>query len=44
MATGYSTTLRNAQLDAITCAMPKCEYRDYLSEVVGEAERLKAGA
>ena len=30
-----------AQLGAITNEMPKCEYRDYLAEVVAEAERLK---
>ena len=30
-----------AQLGAITNEMPKCEYRDYLAEVVAEAERLQ---
>lgn len=29
------------QLGEITNRMPKCEYRDYLTEVVAEAERLK---
>jgi len=29
------------QLAEVTNRMPKCEYRDYLSEVVAEAERLK---
>jgi len=28
------------QLTALTAGMPKCEYRDYLSEVVAEAQRL----
>jgi len=29
-----------AQLEALTAKMPKCEYRDYLTEVVAEAQRL----
>ena len=29
-----------AQLVEVTARMPKCEYRDYLAEVVAEAERL----
>jgi glucose-1-phosphate thymidylyltransferase len=33
-----------AQLAEGTNKMPKCEYRDYLAEVVAEAERLQAGA
>jgi glucose-1-phosphate thymidylyltransferase len=28
------------QLDALTAKMPKCEYREYLAEVVAEAKRL----
>jgi glucose-1-phosphate thymidylyltransferase len=31
------------QLARLTDAMPKCEYRDYLTEVVAEAKRLKDG-
>lgn len=31
-----------AQLAEVTGRMPKCEYRDYLAEVVAEAERLGA--
>lgn len=31
-----------AQLAEVTGGMPKCEYRDYLAEVVAEAERLRA--
>jgi glucose-1-phosphate thymidylyltransferase len=30
-----------SQLGVITSKMPKCEYRDYLADVVAEAERLK---
>jgi glucose-1-phosphate thymidylyltransferase len=30
-----------AQLETLIGEMPKCEYRDYLSEVVSEARRLK---
>ncbi len=30
-----------AQLAEVTTKMPKCEYRDYLADVVAEAERLK---
>lgn len=30
------------ELDALTGKMPKCEYRDYLVEVVAEAKRLAA--
>ena len=29
-----------AQLDGLTAKMPKCEYRDYLAEVVAEAKQL----
>jgi glucose-1-phosphate thymidylyltransferase len=29
------------QLEKLAAQMPKCEYRDYLSEVVAEAKRLK---
>jgi glucose-1-phosphate thymidylyltransferase len=29
-----------AQLEALTAKMPKCEYREYLAEVVAEAKRL----
>jgi glucose-1-phosphate thymidylyltransferase len=32
------------QLAELTNKMPKCEYRDYLAEVVGEAERLKGAS
>lgn len=32
------------QLDALTNRMPKCEYREYLLEVVAEARRLAAQA
>lgn len=28
------------QLEALAARMPRCEYRDYLTEVVGEAKRL----
>jgi glucose-1-phosphate thymidylyltransferase len=31
------------QLEDLTGKMPKCEYRDYLVEVVAEAKRLKEG-
>jgi glucose-1-phosphate thymidylyltransferase len=31
-----------AQLEALTGKMPKCEYREYLLEVVAEARRLEA--
>ncbi len=31
-----------AQLEALTANMPRCEYRDYLTEVVEEARRLPA--
>lgn len=31
-----------AALEALTDKMPKCEYRDYLAEVVAEAKRLAA--
>jgi glucose-1-phosphate thymidylyltransferase len=27
-------------LEALTARMPKCEYREYLAEVVAEARRL----
>ncbi len=30
------------QLEALTLKMPKCEYREYLAEVVAEAKRLAA--
>jgi glucose-1-phosphate thymidylyltransferase len=33
--------LKLAQLEELTGKMPKCEYRDYLSEVVAEANRLQ---
>ncbi len=33
--------LNLVQLETLTAQMPKCEYRDYLSEVVAEAKRLK---
>jgi glucose-1-phosphate thymidylyltransferase len=33
--------LKLAQLEELTGKMPKCEYRDYLTEVVTEARRLK---
>lgn len=33
-----------AQLAEVTHKMPKCEYRDYLAEVVAEAERLKGAS
>lgn len=33
-----------AQLAEVTSRMPKCEYRDYLAEVVAEAERLKGAS
>jgi glucose-1-phosphate thymidylyltransferase len=32
-------TLEN--LEKVTSELPKCEYRDYLNEVVAEAKRLK---
>ena len=28
------------RLEALTAKMPKCEYRDYLAEVIAEAKRL----
>jgi len=28
------------QLEALTGRMPRCEYREYLAEVVAEAKRL----
>ena len=31
-----------SQLEEATGKMPKCEYRDYLAEVVAEAKRLKS--
>ena len=37
----HSGFITLAQLGAITNEMPKCEYREYLAEVVAEAERLK---
>jgi glucose-1-phosphate thymidylyltransferase len=33
--------LKLDELETLTNKMPKCEYRDYLSEVVAEAKRLK---
>src|SRR5512135_3332128 len=30
------------RLDALTARMPKCEYREYLAEVIAEAKRLAA--
>ncbi len=33
--------LKLAQLEELTGKMPKCEYRDYLIEVVAEAKRLR---
>jgi glucose-1-phosphate thymidylyltransferase len=30
------------RLEALTASMPKCEYRDYLTEVIAEAKRLAA--
>jgi glucose-1-phosphate thymidylyltransferase len=33
--------LKLDELETLTNKMPKCEYRDYLSEVVAEANRLK---
>lgn len=33
-----------AQLAEVTNKMPKCEYRDYLAEVVAEAERMKGAS
>jgi len=33
-----------AQLAKVTNGMPKCEYRDYLAEVVAEAQRLKGAS
>ncbi|MGD0251768.1 MAG: glucose-1-phosphate thymidylyltransferase RfbA [Verrucomicrobiota bacterium] len=33
--------LKLDELEKLTNKMPKCEYRDYLSEVVAEAKRLK---
>jgi glucose-1-phosphate thymidylyltransferase len=32
-----------AKLEELTGRMPKCEYHEYLVEVVAEAKRLKAG-
>ena len=29
------------QLDELVAKIPKCEYRDYLAEVVAEAKRLQ---
>jgi len=29
-------------LEALTARMPKCEYREYLAEVIAEARRLAA--
>jgi glucose-1-phosphate thymidylyltransferase len=31
------------QLAALTAKMPNCEYREYLNDVVAEAERLATG-
>jgi glucose-1-phosphate thymidylyltransferase len=36
-----SKILSLEQLEELTGKMPKCEYRDYLSDVVAEAKRLK---
>ena len=35
--------LKLDQLEELTNKMPRCEYRDYLAEVVAEAKRLKDG-
>jgi len=34
--------LKLGELEKLTARMPKCEYRDYLTEVVAEAKRLAA--